>query len=297
MPLADVLSAIKEIILDVRELPEEFEARNAFLKSRFPKLAQAECEDLAKIKPEQFQIYTGTIFSGERGVLAQHFPMTFALLHERFEILNGSDFDEYELTREIHRLAPWKSNLTLDLGKCFLQALKKNIFEVNQLAPEAQDLALLELLSLKIKRAADDERFLGDCFDTAQLCAFSIGELLSCKVIVPLFVERAEFSWNVVSTRTAFYTQDEKLNDEIKRGALIALGGRNLDGHVRWQNISKATDAMFKALLVKKTLKVEEAAAEFLDASEDFASEQEAFSAFMKEFLPLVESGALRVAR
>ena len=135
MALAGVLSAMREIILDAPELPEDQTARLKVFEKSFPQLTPSEREDLSKISPEKFGIYTTSIFVGEKNIIANNFPMTVKVLETYWPSESEGKFSLFKLTsfctklslgnpRQVPRLEKTLWNLSKKIFLLCMKALR-----------------------------------------------------------------------------------------------------------------------------------------------------------------------------
>ncbi len=246
MSLASVLSAVREIMLDELPLPESAEARLQFFEQRFPGLSPEEREDLSKIRPEGFRTYTGTIFSGERSVLRNLFPITFAELARAYAQHFGEPLDTFELAKDLHRKHPWKGNATVGLTTKFVEYLTIDRTDLKNLVPWLSDLSELEQLSVFISRSPDEACDSREGIHLTTLQSLSVGELLEISFAIPSAVVFKRFSWDVLTLRDYYYANDRALSSSLPRACTLpAIGARTRTLNVRWEVVP---DALFSHL-------------------------------------------------
>ena len=169
MPLADVLSAVRQLILDPIEIPADIESRRAAYGSRFPALRPEELDDLAKMEPRRIRTYTDSIFSGQTSVLEDKFEITFQLIADRLKSGNDEKFYPFTFVREMHIKRPWRDAETEGLGRNLVEYLRADRPDIAEFVPEAAAAAVMELLSLQVIRAQDESPSARDNIPPAQL--------------------------------------------------------------------------------------------------------------------------------
>ena len=282
---------MRSLILDRVELPESVEARRMFLRGEFPELSEAEADDLSKVEPKKLQIYTQTIFSGERGVLANHFPITFALLKKYFD----EDLNAFEFVRDLHAARPWKSYLTAGLTVGFVTYLRNDRPDILSVLPELPDAAQIEWLSLKTSRGLDPEGDPSQCLNLEELSQLTVGNLLELKAEFPPYVCTETFLYDVISYREEFRDLDFTLPDSRPvEKEIWAVSGRNLHQRVSWQNISQE---IFEFIELQAHTPF--TFSDFAEAAiDDFESDQEQiFIRFMQLVTSLMQKGVLIIRK
>ncbi len=299
MPLAGVLSAVRELLLDDLDLPdgigaEVVAARTNLYRSKFTTLTAEEVEDLAKIPPERLRVYTQTVFAGERNNLKNHFPMTFALLQRAL----GEDFDSFQMMRDLHAARPWKSYRTADLCLNFCQYLVEDRLDIKAQLPELPSVSELERLSLKISRGPNPEAVSGALIDIAKIAELSVADLMEFSCVKAPCSQFLTVQHDVLSLREYFYEHDRELPDSPTMvSELYLAGARSRWGGVRWCSVNFAIYESLAAFERGERFTVSTLAEVFLKekrADEQSESDDsQLFLEFFKEFQTLVQSGVL----
>lgn len=232
MPLQEVLSTIRQVVLDDLPLSENFEERKRYFYDRFPGLTVEEIEDFAKIPPERFKLYTGTIFRGERSVLVKHLAITFALLDNFWRKNHQRAFDTFSFVKDMHQKRPWKNTTTEGLVECLMYYLSEDLSHICQAIPELIDVARLEESSLKVARFRDGMLDSRTGLKISDLETLTVHKLLQLQFGIPQYTKLEHFSYNVVFLREQFY-QGRNLV-ELQRQDIWAVAGRDASLRVRW---------------------------------------------------------------
>jgi hypothetical protein len=182
--LAETLSALRQLILDDIELPPEHAARRALYGSLFPKLDGETLDDLARMEPQRLGVYTRSIFSGERGLLTSHFPLTVAVLQRFAEETTGKKLDLYEFVRGLHSRFPWNGNSTDSFAKNFAADTAERFFR-GEVPLEARECSRFELARLRAARSEDSPLFQFPKPDPEAISRLTVDELLDTKAGVP----------------------------------------------------------------------------------------------------------------
>ena len=291
MPLAGMLSAMRELLLDQVEAPKDLKGRCAVFASRFPSLTPEEIEDLAKMPGEKLAIYTQTVFAGERSTLRNHFPVTFALLRRAL----GENFDGMKLVRQLHAARPWKSYLTKGLASNFAEYLAHDRPDLVDAVPYLPEVARLEMLQLDAARAPDPEP--ESFVSPSALNTLSVEDLMLKQWLLAPSAQIAEFSFDVISFRTKFYEADRALPDEPPVAAeTLAVGARNRRCAVRWKRIERGEFEFFRSALEARStpFSSEDLAVAYIEDKE--GDERELFAQFLEELSKLLENGVLVAA-
>ena len=295
MSLHAVLSAMRALILDGLPVPEDETERRVFYAKRFDPLSGDELEDLVKIPPAKFKIYTGTVFSGQRGTLEMHFPITFALLEARL----GKEFDPFQMVQDIHQFAPWKGYQTKGLAESFYHFLREHAGPWSLKAPESSSIAEMECLSLDVARGLNpyDKGLSGKfprVLNIEEIEKLSIGDLLSSSVFIPDNVRFLSSDFDVLELRTSYYLNEKTIpNEATERRVCFFAGGRDSEQYVRWQEVSEKYLSLLKSAQSEKNLIVQDLAESFLEVPAQGKSEQILFQEFLEGLWNLHHSGIL----
>jgi hypothetical protein len=236
MALHDVQSAMRSLILDPLEIPEDQEERKSFLRKHFPKLSMDELEDLALVRPAALRTYTSSIYNAESGILRNHFPLTFRMLEEVWPANFGSRFDAVRFAKNLHVARPWKTSATLTLAENFRTHLLEDIPQLKAEENGIADLAALELHSLEIRRFPDTSSA-REIVDSASgfetLCSeLAVSDLLGLQIISPPWLRLFESRFAVLETREQFLENGSFTRPE--RETSLVAGTRNNAHFLRW---------------------------------------------------------------
>lgn len=287
MSLAAVLSAVRVLILDCPNLPESYDARIDFFNQNFSSLEKNEIEDLAKIAPEKLSIYTQTIFAGEKSVLSNHFPLTFALIKSKFD----SKTDFFELVKDLHLKRPWKSHLTAGLVKGFVEYLEFDRPDILEKIPEISEISKLERLSLQISRKKTEETT--NTLPIEDISKLTVAELMEIPCKLAETIKLQNFSFDTASYRQLFLDNEHKLPETaIEKKSIFTIGSRNKWHNVYWNHLSKNVFEFLKEN-EKNSFSLGELATSYLEGEDQNRSEEELFQSFIQLFSTLLEDGAL----
>lgn len=287
MPLAGMLSAMRELLLDRVEAPQELTARCAAFASRFPSLTAEEIEDLARMPSEKLAIYTQTVFAGERSTLRNHFPLSFALIRREL----GEQAVGLALVQSLHAARPWKSYLTRGLTHNFVQYLTHDRPDLLSRIPYLADVAQLEVKHLDAARAVDPQE--GELLLGVSLTSLNVEELMLKRWQLAPSVQLAEFGYDVIRYRKDFFEADRCLPaEEPVQIPVLAVAARNRRCAVRWHPVQPGEFAFLQERLASaERFTSEDLAAAFIEDQE--GDERELFSRFFTELSTLLENGVL----
>ena len=292
MALAGVLSAIRTLILDVDQFPSDVASRQKKYCSLFPELTQTEIEDLAKIEPDRIKTYTTSIFAGEANILKNHFKVTLALLTNIWPKVYSEELNYTQLTRKLHNLRPWKSNLTVDLASNFYQFLLNDVPELIEASNILQHIADLELTTLEIRRAEDDSNEVSVVHPYVFDENLQVSEFLSLNFSVPSCVRLKKYPYDVVQIYKEFNLEKREPAANLPEQLTFALGSRNQKKFVRWKVVP---EVIFDALKLKSSATLSELAEVFVSASNTEQSEAEVFAQFLELVAALNRAGIISV--
>ncbi len=292
MALNAVLSAMREIILDTPPLPSTENERLKFFERRFPALSKEEREDLAKIDPQRFEIYTTSIFSGEKGILEKHFRITFALLARFWPKIYNQPFNAFSFVKELHALRPWRGNKTTALANCFLAHISQDRPELTRMLPYIEELAELEYLNLLIKRTPSENVSAANSLSSSAIAELTVEELLAKSITIPSYVQLYRFTYNITTYWREYYNNHKSL-PELAPIKLItwAVGGRTLHNFVSWSELSPNIYQLLESRPRTTTISVAELAENFLEHAAPEQSEELLFAAFMQELQGMLSVG------
>lgn len=238
MALAGVLSAMREIILDAPQLPPTRDERLIHFRSRFPALSEAEREDLSKIDPALFDVYTKSIFRGERNLLRNQFPVTMAVLAARWESVYGSRFDAFDLTVRLHRAYPWKSASTVQFAENFRRFIGETLPEFIARYPMTSELVELEELTIRARRVTCAKPLREVAL--SDLTSLTVAEILALQLQPSTATTLYRSSFDVISLVHQFYQLGKSLPEQLpeKSGHYYGVCGQDSEGVVIWEKIS-----------------------------------------------------------
>ena len=296
MALAAVLSAMREIILDFDGLPSTFDARKAQYAESCPGLTEPELEDLAKILPERWQVYTHSIFSGEASVLRNHLPVTLALLEYNYPKDNAKGFDLYDLVRRSHKVRPWRDNITETLVHNFKIFLEEDMGPALSKISALQDMATLELTTLQIKR--DSQRFFKheDSQLISTIAGMSVDRILGGSYKISTLARFVRFDRDVLAFRKQYWAMDRKLDGSspVKR-EVFAVGGRSNDNTVNWEEINRFEMDLLSGASREVSYRIEDWAEGFGSNQTSSQPEEELFVSFLSRLLKLSAAGVIQL--
>lgn len=232
MSLAGTLSAVRELILDVDQIPDEINARRLLYSNRFQALSSDEIEDLARIEPEQVAAYTRCIYNGQFSTVAAHFPATLALLQTAWSSSGRGRWSGREFMRALHRSFPWRGNTTLALCENLVRFISSALADIATANPYILAAANFEIEQLKLKRAINEKQ-IGSRMQPSRLSALTVEQLLALKVrrSAPSILLEAEFDLREF-VRALKAGEKCELPPMPKR--VLLLGFRAPDFSVRW---------------------------------------------------------------
>lgn len=292
MGLAATLSAIRELILDLRDIPETEAERRSLYQRRFPGLTTPEVEDLARIPPAHLGVYTRSIFVGERRILQARFEVTFALLERHWSRVYGEPFNSLTFVRRIHDHHPWRNRGTAPLGWSLVALIEENLPALLEACPVLPDMARLEALAVEVRHAPDDAWGPGDTIGPEELTTLTVSELLAIELSIPTCVRLRGFSFNPVELRRSFYAHDETLPAVLPTGPCWSAAGRNRAGFPRWVNLPAGLFERLEAQPRLTPLPIESLAEAFV-AGNGTRSEVEHLREFLDLLGQLSEAGVV----
>jgi hypothetical protein len=296
MALAAVLSAMKELILDAPALPEEQSVREKYIKKSFPDLKDTEAEDLAKIPPAKFKIYTNSIFSSERDLIQTNFGMTIEYLKKYWKEEARGEFNLFQIIKELHKKRPWKSTHTVDLGRNFVDFVKNDLKRIQKKAPFINELAEMELLLRIVRRSSDDEIMPKHSLTGADISAKTVEEILNLSYIIPTCVEFTVFNYSLIEARSAFVDSDKKdLPKKIKPRKEFCSLSRNFEALQRWTEYDENFYDILSTHERQKPQPLSVLAEKFLEKSDDSRSEEDLFKEFIEVVYRCIKTGVLIV--
>ena len=294
MPLASVLSAVKELILAGRELPVLEAERRIKYRYYFPNLSPEELEGLAKILPAQLRAYTSSIVSGEKGTLYNLFPITFKLLQKYWEISFGEIFDPTAFIQDMNSKFPWKGYATEVLAANFVSYISSR-HDLGELVPYLQDVGRIEYLSMKVRRHLPEP-----VTKEIELSGLTVEELLSRNFIIKSSTVFQEFYFDVVGLYWEEMKEEDLTLPPLEE-VTLAYCARNTKNRLRWGKLSSEIFDYLQKIERNNPVKIEEFAEVAVSAVSTDAlsegtqglSEEDLFQAFYRLLHRLMEDGVL----
>lgn len=244
MALKDVLSTLRVVLLDdFASLPQEIDQRLQFFREHFPALSDNEVLDFAKIEPKQFEVYTRTIFLGQRSVLRKHFPLTFCLMQAYWQDVYQQSFSAFELVKKIHARHPWRGNSTSSLIESFARFIANDNQPLLAAVPWLLDVVNLEQQSLELRRSLVSEQ--EQTIDWAAVCRLSVAEFLNVEFSLSQALRFVEFKYDVLSLYRSFHDSGASHSysaqdlPAILQKKVYAIGVRRFDLAVRWLSVEE----------------------------------------------------------
>jgi hypothetical protein len=289
MALAEMLSALRTIILDVPELPASQSERVKSFRGLFPALSNEEIEDLSHLPPERLQIYTRSIFSGERSLLLNNFKLTFAFMSR--EAAGGAAlFASAELAREVHRQFPWKTSTTPGLIESFMNFLTGYPFSSIEERETALDIATFEKSLFFIRRSEANLTPAGPT--KSDLSERTVGEILEIPLSLPANSMVQKSSCDLAALSQSFTTHNGRLpEDVVRRPCWFALG-RDHQHRTRWLEIPESV-FHFLSENFARTATLGDLAGAFVESLDSGIPEKRAFGLFLDFACALAECGAI----
>jgi hypothetical protein len=152
MSLHTTLTALRELMLVVDDVPQDRGARTHYFKTRYPELSAEACDDLAKISPQKLKHYRSVIVQGMYGTIQGHIPLTLAILSDRWMAAYGEPFSAARFMFEVQRSYPWRGYLTATLLESVYAYIIASCQSVIEIAPEILDIFTLERAMKELQR-------------------------------------------------------------------------------------------------------------------------------------------------
>jgi hypothetical protein len=293
MGLPGVLSAMRQIILDLRELPHDQAQRAALYHQLFPNLSTHEVEDLAAIEEKYWRRYTHSIFAGERNILTRYFEVTFALLRRHWQEFSTEPFNSLELTRDIHTKRPWQSHASLRLAECLLEYLTRDRADITTRYPAIKAMAELEIVAVELRSARDDHYGPYDSLTAEDFAKTTVGELMMSDYYLPSSLRFRTFSINAPELRASYYRNGETLPTDIPPSPTSAIAARNRDGFVRWITVPEPLYRFLEAQPRTTRLQLETLAEAFTQTLDQDLSDEAMFGRFYRFLQELISAGTV----
>jgi len=178
MGLPDVLSAVRQLILDGIDLPACAGDRQKLYAIRFQGLSADELEDLAQMDPARLGLYTRSIFAAEGRMLTSYFPLTLHLLKRGWP---HGIYSARELAHRIHGVAPWRGIHSPSLGTCLGEFIQHGRAWTIEPMPYIEDVYRYEQASLEIRKAPNEDPRPHGVERLRDAASVSVEEMLSWK--------------------------------------------------------------------------------------------------------------------
>lgn len=294
MALAAVLSAMRTIILDAPQLPETEEARRISFHALFPQLSEHEVEDLAKISPQRFSIYTRSIFNSEADLIAHYHAFTCALIERAWQKKRRESLLLRDFVRMMHAKRPWKTSTTEGLLEAFGQFLEDRAADFGEYRQHILEAAAFERHLFYARRRVDSSPKGPSPIDRKRLAALTVGEVLNLSWHIPSTTSFQQFASDIPAAYSYFQSHQGTPPAIIAQHKLFMMFGRDNRHVVRWREIPEPLYRYFtKASHGQGTL---DAVAElFVETLPPGLSEQEGFVQFINFGLDLIEAGLIVV--
>lgn len=270
MALANVLSAMREMILNDLDIPSDPTIRLESLKNRFSLLSTAELEDLADISPQQLKIYTKTIYAGEASSIGQHFPITVALLSSVWQNIYGRPFNAFEFAKLLHQKREWKGYLTEQLCRNVVTYLKEDAPEIQKEIPVIGDVSTFEFVALCLTRAPNEQWMAQDSIGIDEINTLTVDEMMERDFIIPENIALLHCQFDVISLSRFFYSHGRSLpEDSFQGGKFWIAGGRDKKLNARFTYIDQPIFSYLQRFPRGKKLLISDFAEQFLESRSD----------------------------
>ncbi len=291
MALADVLTAVRVLLQDGRKVASEQAEREEQYKGWFPKLSSAEIEDLAKIPPEQLDIYTSTIFTGEASIFRNHFKITLQYL-ERFWPPERGPLKLVPFVQRVHKRTPWKSYRTQELVNNICAYLQNEMPDLLARFPFVGQLAELEASTVRLKRM-DEAAGKTTTLTLKEYAQLSVEDLLEHSLALNNVTTFKRWDYNLAALHEGFHYQERALPDKLEKIESFCLGSRNSEQAIFWTSLPGAVYEFLEKLKAPAPLWQ---LAQIFTESQPEQDETELFQAFSNLLVQLMQRGAVIVA-
>ena len=270
MALAGVLSALRTFILDENNFPSTVSERIESYRSRFPGLSSDEVEDLAAIPPEKIKIYTTSIFSSQRKVLRNKFPMTFGYIERYYQNDLKQPFRATIFMRDQHKHRPWRSNYTVELVDNFCAYLSEDRQDLKLAIPWLEDVVAFEKSASRIHRASDDTYTIRQSLTASGLTNLTVGDFLSLDFFIPHFNHFARFKFDIPRVFHNFVRENRTIPKEMPlQRETFAAAGRNRYLNARWTRLSESEFDYLSKIPKSERIPISDFADAFVTWSDD----------------------------
>jgi hypothetical protein len=260
-------------------------------------MCEEEVIDLARIRPEQLRIYTSTIFSGERTLLNNLFPLVFGRLDQAWISKTGESLDKLELVRDVHDSFPWKGSDTRELVSSFVQYVIGQRNDWYQEAPDLRDIVILELKSFEIARVPDGMWSLASRPDLDSLNQLTVNELMELHFVVPASARFATFEYDVLSLRSVYNASLRIPKRGAVKESVYAFGGRSSKQHVVWLKLKRSIYDYLRGLGIEEPRSLRELAQVVINSYSEILNEDDRyqFQLFGQELERMLAAGVIAI--
>jgi len=295
MSLALTLSALRELIMDVREYPQSEVERFAWLSSRHPALSIEERQDLARIPPERLRLYTESIFASERSLLRRKFPLSFALL-KQLSTAEGVPLDFYELARDLHSFRPWASSSVPELARNFADFIRSKYSRYIEQEPLLGDALTLELTCMVVVRSPNGAFSAHQSADLSGVSELKLETVLSAQCYIPEFAKLEQFGSDVISLFEDHRREETIAPPPTYRYKMVyGVCSRDRSYRLHWCSVAPAMFGALSKMPRGEFFILAELAQEFLGGTPNPHDEIAVAAQFLKGVLELHSKGALLV--
>lgn len=295
MALSDVLTTVKELVLNPGQLMGDIGNREVYLKERFPTLSGDEVRDLAAIRPERLAIYSNSIFTAEASLLARYFPVTtFEIKRAISSVRQEKEVSLYEVAQLINTVAPWRGIHSASLGESLIAFIKNYPFpNVTEVEP-VLEIASLELAILRIRKALNSELEPLNVDAIKEISALTVGDLLHTEFAVPDLVQGVEATWDIATFRSEVLADASAPKMYRLEAPEYLVASRAHDYGVQWVSVAKPIYDKILARRGHGGEPLEVLAQLFVETcQEQYHSESEQFGEFLALILSLLNVGVL----
>lgn len=290
MPLANVLSALRILILDGEASKLTSVSREQYLSSRLPQLTAEELADLIKIPADKLAIYTRSIFAGEGQLLQRKLPATWALLREIWPSCFGESINHIAVARKLHQFKPWDSRKTESLVQHYTEFIRKCILPGSgKWQPLLFDTLQFELATFWLYRSPEVPDLGQNQKNLTALEEITVEELLSLSCALSKNVAFLALQHRFVPG--AANLSQRVTSENFKLEPQYLVGARAADNHVTWLELTLPVFQKLRSIHPRGNVQIAELAQVFLADERSFESETAQFKEFMQFFAELISIG------
>lgn len=293
MPLAEVLTAVRQLLLDEERPGGAIEQRRDQLRERFPALTDGEVDDLAAISPERIRVYTRLIFNGELSMLRWIFPISLAAVvwlsraagdeRKRREI-------EFGLVRDLHCRRPWHSSSSRMLARNFESYVNECRSDLTDAWVGLPEIVAYERIDVHVFYALD----FGQPIMPGELDSLSVEALMATQVVMPPYATLRRFGIDAITLAEHWRTNNRLPESFPSAEPTTAICAREPASLMpMWLRLVEPAEAALRTLEPGQTAAIEQLAAAYLAAARGFESEQAAFADFYGQLSGWIQCGAL----